>query len=140
LAASQFVIEREHTDMSETTAPVPAEAAPVVQTAAKVPQSYVRTLTDGGNQLQFIATVKKDGSVNSYVVHRINGPDGKLVKSERGGTVSYPDLASAKVAIESGVKSAVKGGWSERKGGGGGFKARPDAFSLSNLPKPNKSK
>jgi hypothetical protein len=117
-----------------TAASAPAAAAP------KPPQSLVRTLSDGTNQLQFIAVVKKDGSVNSYVVHRENGPDGKMIKSTRGGTVSYETLAKAKEAIDVSVKAAQKQGWSERKGGGGGFKARPDAFDLAHLPSPKAKK
>lgn len=108
--------------------------------ASSEPKSFVRTLTDAvGNELQFLANVRKDGTWSSYVSHR-QMKDKKLVKSSRGATNSHDSLAEAKAEIEKGVKEATKAGWTERKGGGGGFKARPDTFSLGSLPKPAKAK
>ena len=103
---------------------------------AKVPQSYIRTVTDaGGDQLQFISTARKDGTASSYVLHRVKQADGKF-KNTRGASNQHPNLDSAKKAILAAVKAAAKDGWLERKAGGGGFVAKPDAFTLDKLPKP----
>lgn len=113
------------------------DTSEAAEPAKKEPGSVTRTLVDAkANEMQFIATRKKSGW-SSYVVHRIL-KDGKLEKSTRGATVEHDDLDAAKAEIEKGVKAAAKLGWTERKGGGGGYVARPDAFSLSNLPKPQK--
>lgn len=111
---------------------------PVAETApSKVAKTYSRTLTDGkGNTLLFLSNIRADGTVKSYVTHREVDGAKKLLKTSRGGSSEYPNLAAAKAAVEKAVKSAASQGWSERKAGGGGFKPRPDAFSLSTLPAP----
>lgn len=118
---------------------------PAVATAAeavKTKKSFTRQLIDANkNQLRFIANLKKDGKVEQYIVHRELNADGKLVLSKRGGTTSHEDMDSAKAAIEAGVKIAAKQGWQEKKSsGGGGYKARPDSFTLENLPAPSAAK
>jgi len=127
---------------TETPAAPAAPETPIKVKRAKregPSRSFGRTLTDGRNQLKFLANVTKNGTWTSYVVHREQDTNGKLVKSSRGGTNSHADMAAAQAEIDKAVRSAVKAGWEEKKGGGGGgFHARPDSFSLSNLPKPTK--
>jgi hypothetical protein len=115
-----------------------AEVETETETTDSEPKSYVRTLTDpGGNELQFLANRRKDGTWSSYVSHR-QMKDKKLVKSSRGASNDHDSLDEAKAEIEKGVKAATGQGWQERKAGGGGFKPRPDSFNLANLPKPSK--
>lgn len=101
------------------------------------PKSYVRTLSDGKNVLQFLANQKKDGSFSTYVAFR-ERDGGKTVKTTRGNSATYSSLAEAKAAIEGGVSRAIGEGWKERKAGSGnaGFKPKPDSFTLDTLPKP----
>ena len=117
-------------------------AAPAAPKAPKAPQSITRTLVSGKEQMMFIGIIRKDGTVGTYVTHRILKDDGKLEKSKRGATSEHASVADAHTAIAAGIAIAVKKGWQERKGGppSGGFRARPDAFSIDNLPSPSKSK
>ena len=120
---------------SEETTP----EAPKAQEFAKVPKSITRTLVNGNEQMVFSGIVRKDGTVGTFITVRTLKADGKLEKSSRGGTSEQPNLAAAHKAISGGVALAVKKGWQERKGGPtSGFRARPDAFTIDNLPSPSK--
>jgi len=122
---------------AEAVAETPAEVKAAAALVKKAPKSITRTLSDGKDQLQFIGLIRKDGSVDSHIVHRINKPDGKLEKSTRGESKKHATVEDAAKSFEAGVAVAVKQGWQERKAGASaGFRAKPDSFSISNLPKP----
>lgn len=129
--------------MSETaTVPAPAAEAPAKTRKPRDPnapaKSFVRTVTSGKDSLTFRADIRKNGSVKSHVIHRTT--DGKTVTTKRGATVEYADLSAAKAAFDEGVKAAIKQGWQEPKLGGGGYVAKPDAFTLNSLPAPKNAK
>jgi hypothetical protein len=126
--------------MSET-ATLPA-AAPAKTRKPRDPnapaKSFVRSVTSGKDSLTFRADIRKNGSIKSHVIHRTT--DGKTVTTKRGATVEYPNLDAAKAAFDEGIKAALAKGWSEPKLGGGGYVAKPDAFTLSSLPAPKNKK
>jgi hypothetical protein len=105
--------------------------------AEKTAKSYTKTLHGEQSRLIFVAVVSKVGAT-SYVLHQVK--DGDKWKTEaRGATESHPDITAASKAVDAGVTAALKGGW-RKPAGPAGFKPKPDAFSLSNLPpaKPKK--
>lgn len=117
----------------------PKADAPATPAAPKEVKSFVKTLSapaPSKDTMQFVANKTKEGKWSSYVTTREVGEDGKTAKTTRGGSVPYETLDLAKAGIDKAAKEAVKKGWLERKAGGGGFKPRADAFSLSNLPAP----
>lgn len=100
------------------------------------PKSQVRTLTAGKDSLVFRADIRNDGSVDTYISVRELAEDGKSYKSTRGASAKYKSLDEANKATDAAVAAAVKNGWTARAQGAGGYKPRPDAFGLNNLPKP----
>ena len=116
--------------------------APAAQAAPKVPKSITRSLVGPNKeQMVFSGVIRKDGTVGTFVTHRILKDDGKLKESKRGATSEHTNVADAHKAIAAGVALAVKKGWQEQKAGPpSGFRARPDAFTIDNLPSPSKSK
>ena len=119
----------------------PALAAPRAKRDPNAPpKSITRTLTDSAkNQLVFNGVVRRDGTVGTYVTHRILKADGKVKESKRGETKDYASVAEARKAFDAGVAVAVKRGWQEKQPGlVGGYKAKPDSFTLETLPEPTK--
>jgi len=131
--------ETETATGAATDASTPAQVTAVAAVTTK--KSFTRGLVDANkNQLRFIANLKKDGKVETYIVHRELNADGKLKLSKRGATTIHENMDSAKATVETGVKVAIKSGWQEKKSsGGGGYKARPDSFTLDTLPSPTKA-
>lgn len=130
----------------ETTTDAPAAEVPAKKPrkprAEGPPKSYTRTLVGPtGDQLQFIAYIKKDGSFSTYVAKREKNDAGKVIQTSRGASAVYPDLETAKTELQKGVEAAISAGWKESTTGGGqgNFKRKDDAFTLANLPKPAKA-
>lgn len=109
--------------------------------APKQPRSFGLVLrSDEGSTLRIQAVAsRRDGSVQTFVVHqRPKGPDGKRF-SQRGATATHASLEAARAAVERIAAEAVKKGW-QRPQRRTGFTARPDAFDLAGLPAPPKAK
>ena len=106
--------------------------------APKVQKSFGTNLAGAkGNNLRFLAILRKDGSINAFVTHYVRDAKGKIMKSTRGASSVHSNFDSAKKWIENGVAKATKeGGWKRRRGGGGG-RTKADAFTLDNMPKAN---
>jgi len=105
-------------------------------TPASEPKSYIKTVVSGAERLRFLAVTAKNGW-RFYVQQQEK--TGKSTKTtDRGASQSCATLAEASALVDQGVKNALEQGWSlpAKVGGGGGFKAKADAFSLSSLPKP----
>jgi len=99
-------------------------------------KTYIKTLTAGDERLQFLAIKKKSGW-SFFVLHQRVGADKKVKTLSRGAAAHYEDLASASKAVDDGAALAQADGWAKSaRVGGGGFKSKADAFSLSALPKP----
>lgn len=97
-------------------------------------KSYTKTLVAGFDVLQFIAAQGK-ADVSVYAVH-IEKSDAKTVtKRERGASFKVANMDQAIEDVDAAVAQAVKDGWKlpEVKGG---FVPKPDAFSITSLPKP----
>lgn len=117
----------------------------VAVAAVKEPRSFVRTVIDAaGNRLQIVAAAAKNGA-SFYIVSqkpaKVKNRKGSMVDGfetiDRGATTPYPDLTAAKAAVIEAEAVAVKAGWL-KPAGPKGFVAKPDAFTLKNLPKPVK--
>jgi hypothetical protein len=121
--------------------PKPATGAPAASAPASAPKSYLVTLANPSKseELQFIAAVRKDGTVSSYVNYRLKGADGKVTETKRGASSVHPTMAVAQKALDAAVTQALALGWAKRQPGGGrGVSTKPDAFTLAALPKPKK--
>jgi hypothetical protein len=99
-------------------------------------KSYCKTLHGEESKLIFVAVVTKEGA-GSYILHqnRSIGTDGavKWTTVGRGATAAHATMDEAILAVDAGVKVAIKGGW-RKPAGPAGFKPKPDAFSLTSLP------
>jgi len=126
------------TTSTPPTAPAPKAAKPrAPRVPGAPPKTHVRSVSAGKDRLLFIAHGRKDGSWDSYVTHKEAGPDGKVAKTTVGAKAKYKDLPGAVAAGEAFVNQAKKDGWTVGSfGPRGGGASKPDAFSLSNLPKP----
>jgi hypothetical protein len=113
----------------ETTTSTVGEVAKV----AAPPKSYSVTLRGAdGATLQLVALRKADGTASSYAIHSTKAASGKR-NSERGATQQHASFDAARAAVEKVATEAAKRGW-VRKPRTAGFAAKPDAFSLANLP------
>lgn len=94
----------------------------------------VGTLLFAGNGDQMrVSTVKrKDGRATSFVIHRVKQADGSF-QSIRGGSSDHESFEAAKANSKKLIEAARAKGW-EGKSGRGGFRAKPDAFDVANLP------
>lgn len=109
--------------------------APVAPKQAK---SFSRILRSGKDTLEFRNEIKADGSVKSVVIYR---EDGKV--KDRGLSVAYPNLEAAKTAMAGPIAAALAKGWEKPQPvdiSKLGFKAKPDAFGLADLPAPRSKK
>lgn len=112
------------------------ESEKTADTPAEDPKSYIKTVVAGNERLRFLAVTAKNGW-RFYVQQQEK--QGKNTKTtNRGASQSCATLAEASALVDQGVKNALANGWTlpVRVGGGGGFKAKEDAFSLNSLPKP----
>ena len=101
----------------------------------KQPRSMSVALRSGDKEtLRIVAVFKKDGTATTYVIHSVKDPKGKP-QNTRGGTEQHPTADAAKKAVERLAKEAEKRGW-KRGARRAGFQAKPDAFTVDNLPKP----
>ena len=97
-------------------------------------KSYIRTVQAGTERLRFLACQAKKGW--SFYIQKQVVENKKTKTVERGGSKHFETLAEASKEVDAGVEAALKQGWSATTKVGGGFKAKADTFSLSNLPKP----
>lgn len=106
---------------------------PPAKASDPMPKSTGVTLRDAAsNTLRLTAVIKKDGTAQTYAVHRQLGEDGKTKSVTRGATEQHPDMETARKALERLKKKAItSGGWQERAASGRG---KPDAFDVSSLP------
>jgi hypothetical protein len=112
--------------------------------APKAPKTYSVRLVSGTEDLTLTAYRTKLGW-RTEAVHSV--PDGKTKlangkirqrKYERGASQEHTTLDAAKAAIDSGVKAAVKAGWTKPERKAFGFARKEDAFDLAHLPRPGK--
>jgi hypothetical protein len=106
--------------------------------APKSPKSFSRVLRSGKDTIEFRNEIHADGSVRAIVIVR---EDGKVVS--RGGSVKYANLELAKAAMAKPLADALAKGWEKPAAvdiAKYGFKAKPDAFSLADLPAPRSKK
>lgn len=121
-------------NQSTETDPVATVAAPVAA-ATKAPTSVIKTLTDGGSERMQINAIKNKSDWSVYIVHQQVGKDKKLKTIERGASDRVEDLADARKWVAKTHSILVKDGWQVPEGPKG-FEAKPDAFTMKNLPKP----
>ena len=103
----------------------------------KAPRKTFGTTLHGGKneRLLILAVLQKDGaSYKVRVRHQALNPDGKIKATTPGASVSAPNEAAARKAVDERAQAAEKRGW--RRGSGGGSQ-RADAFDLGSLPAPS---
>ena len=112
---------------------------PPIKGAPKAQKTVSRNLSGAkGNNLRFVASRRKDGTISTFATYYVRDEKGKVVKSTHGASATHSSFEAAKAWIEQGVAKAMKeGGWKLRRGGGGGGRTATDAFSLDSLPKAN---
>jgi hypothetical protein len=76
---------------------------------------------------------RKDGW-RTFALHSTGAAKNR--KHARGETKMHADERSARAAWDALTAAAIKTGWRRRESRGGGFAARPDAFTMATLPKP----
>lgn len=102
--------------------------------AAKSAGTKTATITlhsKSGEQLQLVASGRADGSATSYIVRSRKNKTGEKV-NDRGDTNSHGSFGEARSAIEKAAAALQKSGQYTQKRAGG-FRAKPDAFSLKDL-------
>lgn len=121
--------------MAETNTP----PAPPKKARSGVPKSTGITLKDpAGNVMRLTATTKKDGTAQTYVIHRTLDDAGKTKEIRRGATQSHATLDAARAVLEKIKAKAVSAGWIEKVSRVG--KAKPDAFDIDSLPTAKRKK
>lgn len=119
-----------------TTTPPPA---PPKKARTGVPKSTGITLKDpAGNVMRLTATTKKDGTAQTYVIHRSLDEHGKTKEITRGATQAHANLDAARAMLDKIKAKAVGGGWIEKVSRVG--KSKPDAFDINSLPVAKKAK
>jgi hypothetical protein len=83
-----------------------------------------------GATLRITATARRDGTATTRAAHTTR--DGKRKAVTYGATEKHADMEAARAAVRLLAAEAAKRGWSRQ--GGGGFKAKPDAFDAGHLP------
>jgi hypothetical protein len=106
---------------------------------AKERRSWSVALDGGKDERLTVALEKRrDGTWRTFA--RVTVGTGKARKHVRGATAQHADERQGRAAQEALVARATKDGWRRREPRGGGFAARPDAFTLATLPKPTAKK
>jgi hypothetical protein len=105
------------------------------------PKSYSIRLTAGVEEVLITAYQTKAGWTSAATRYREKAVKGKKRQGERGASAQHANADAAKAAIEKLAAAFVKNGWTrpERKALGG-FVRKPDAFTISNIPKPSAKK
>lgn len=97
-------------------------------------RSFGVRLTGDKEETLHVRAHKTKAGWRSEVMHQ----QGK--KRTRGASADHATMEQARAAVEALAKAAEKAGWKRRESRDGGFARRPDAFGLSDLPKPGKTK
>lgn len=122
----------------------PAEtpaAAPVVKTKKPATSVSIKLNSPDGKQtLIALGIAGKTGwRVSAGIYDVLDAKKGKIAIKAKGATEEVPDITSARRVCEKIAEAAKERGWlvPVKKGPSGGFRTKPDAFSLGNLPAPS---
>lgn len=127
--------------------PVPAAGPAVTPTGQKkgrvagqpVKTVSIRLASSGEAEVMVLGQQLKDKSWTvSAFIYTKKAVKGTRRTGEKGCTTSAKDLASAKKAAEVIAAGFVKAGWTRPEPKPFGFAAKPDAFSLKDIPAPKK--